>query len=482
MLARSSHTKPILLLVVLVGLGLRLTYIATTGESSFTQTRDGEIAHNIVAHGRWFVYDEKARFYLDAATGRLHRNLQPSEIDYAQLDRGAVFHPESGESIGSATLLAGLWQITGGESYLPLQVLQAIVDALAALLVYHIAMCLFNVRRAAIVAAALYALYPPIAWLTIVPYNDIWAVDFTIAIVATYLQALQSVHRWRWLAVCGLVAGIGSYFRPNVLLIVPVLALATIAMTGWREALRKGACVTVIGALFLIPWTVRNYDDFHAFIPGTSSLWENMWNGLGELPNDVGASRGTHGVYEEVKAVAPQLRPESPAWDDYLKPWVVHAIEHQPLFYLESVAHRAAVATLWNHDTTWMHAGVAPLRGYEGGILAFVVNRPLDLLQYGLQPLVFVFAALALALTWRRWRREHLILVAAALSVLVPYVVVSMEARYVLPAEFVYLIWIGLGADLFLKRLRTRVRLRSTRAARPVMVSGTRAAPTSGDA
>jgi len=470
------RTRICLLLILVAGLALRITYVATTGHSTFTQSRDGEIAHNIVAHGRWFVYNERARLYLDAITGRLHRNVDPAEIDYATLDKGAHFYPESGESIGSSAVLAGLWQITGGERYLPLQILQAILDALAALLVYRIAMRLFKIRRAALIAAALYALYPPIAWLTVVPYNDIWTVDFTIAIVACYLEALGSEHRWRWLVACGLLAGVGSYFRPNVLLVAPILALATIAATGWREALRRGACVTLISALLVVPWTVRNYEDFHAFIPGTSSLWENMWNGLGELPNTFGATLGTHGTYAEVRRVRPDLRPESPAWDEYLKGWVVSAIEQHPLFYLEILVHRTAVATIWNHDETWMHRGVAPLLDYKGGILAFVVNRPFDLLQYALQPLAFLLAMLALALTWRRRRAEHLILIAIALSVLVPYLAIHVEGRYILPAEFVYLIWIGLGADLLLTRVGARLRSRSASLSTGIRASDRRAA------
>lgn len=468
-----------LLLIVLAGFGLRMAYVATTGHSSFTQTRDGELAHNIVAYGRWFVYDERARLYLDAVTGRLHRNVDPAEIDYSKIDRGARFYPETGESIGSSAVLAGLWEITGGERYLPLQILQALIDALAALLVYRIAMRLFNVTRIALIAAALYALYPPIAWLTIAPYNDIWAVDFTIAIVASYLEALDSEQRWRWLIACGLIAGIGSYFRPNVLLVAPLLAIATIAATGWREAFRRGSAVTLIAALLMVPWMVRNYDDFHAFIPGTSALWENMWNGLGELPNSFGASNGTHGVYEEVRRVRPDLVPESPAWDEYVKGWVVKAIEQHPLFYLKGIVHRSVLATAWNHDETWMRRGVTSPFSYKGGALAYVLDRPLDVLEYVLQPLAFLLALLTLACTWRRWRREHLILLAAALSVLVPYVAIHVEGRYVLPAEFTYFIWIGLGAHLLLERLRSRSR---TRSPARIMVSDRRAVPTSGDA
>jgi 4-amino-4-deoxy-L-arabinose transferase-like glycosyltransferase len=461
-----------LLLIVALGLGLRLTYIATTGHNSNTATDDGELAHNLVADGRWFEYNWQAREYTPPQAHHGY-TVDPQEIDYARLEEGGKFYPESGESVGSSAVLAGLWEITGGERYLPLQILQAILDALTALLVYRIVMRLFGARRAAIVASAVYALYPPIAWFTTNPYNDLWAIDFTVAIVAVFIEALNSDHRWRWLVACGLLAGVGSYFRPNVLLLPPILVLATIGITGWREALRRGACVVMISALLVVPWTVRNYEDFHVFIPATSSFWENMWEGLGEVvPNDFGASAKT--LFAEVKRARPDLRPLSPAWDGYLKGWVVRAIERHPWPYLRLLVRRIWSSTLGNHTTTWMRRGSVSPAAYRGGLLAFIIQQPFDVLEYLVQPAVFLLAMLGLALTWRRWRRQHLILVAVALAVLVPYVLIHMDGRYVLPVDFVYFTWIGLAVDHLVERFRARSHTASipaTRRRRPSTVA-----------
>jgi hypothetical protein len=127
-----------------------------------------------------------------------------------------------------------------------------------------------------------------IAWQTASTYNDIWAIDFTVAIVALYLIAMRSAHRWRWLIACGLCAGIGAYFRPALILIVPALAVATALSTGWREALRRAALATVVACVMLVPWTVRNYKDFHAFVPTRSAFWLTAWGGLNEMRNDFG--------------------------------------------------------------------------------------------------------------------------------------------------------------------------------------------------
>ncbi len=358
----------ILLLIVAAGIGLRITYTATTGDTLKVDSHEGALAHNIVADGRWFVRNPRAEEYVAALTGRRDRLIDPGQ--------------------------------------------------------------------------------------TVNPYNDIWAVDFTIVIVAIYLVVLRSSHRWRWLVACGLCGGVGAYFRPEVLLIAPVLALVTAADTGWREAVRRALVPTLLGVLLLVPWTIRNYEDFHAFIPVRTGFWETMVGGLSELPNHFGVNHFQ--IEEEVLRSHPGAVTETPTWDSYFKPYVIRAIEQHPLFYLEVLVHRVAIATVLMHDNWWMPRGAGGFHGYKGGPLAFVLDRPMVVLEDALEPLVFLLAMLSLAFTWRRWSSRHRILVAVVLCALLPYIAIHVEARYLLPAAFAYFIWIGLGTDLLIERVRQR--------------------------
>jgi 4-amino-4-deoxy-L-arabinose transferase-like glycosyltransferase len=332
-------------------------------------------------------------------------------------------------------------------------------------------MQLFKRRRPALIAAALYAVYPPIAWQTASAYNDIWAIDFTVAIVALYLLAMRSDRRWRWLIACGVCAGLGAYFRPQVLLIVPALALATGFSTGWREALRRVVVTTAIGALMLAPWTIRNYKDFHAFIPTRAALWMTVWGGLGEMANDFGGDFSQEAITDKVHRVRPDLATESPAWDSYVKHYVIRVVEQHPFWYLELLAHRVAIATVWQFEPYWMHIEPGKWSHYKGSLLGFVVSHPLDTLEDALEPAVFLLGILGLGLTWRRRRQQQAILVALVLAVLVPYLAVHVEARYLLPAAPAYFIWIGLGADRLIERVLVRSRRTTARRPRAVTMS-----------
>jgi 4-amino-4-deoxy-L-arabinose transferase-like glycosyltransferase len=458
----TKSTWLMLTVVFVVALGVRLAYVATgQNNPQATDALDADIAHNILDHGRWFYFSEPAALYLSKSTSN---SVDTNSARFAALDK-APQYPAVSEPVGTAAVLTAVWAVVGGRRYLPMQILQAVVDALAALLVYRIALLLFRRRPAALVASMLYAVYLPIAWETIVVYNDIWAVDLTIVIVATYLEALNAAtHRRSWLVACGLLAGFGAYFRPNVLFIPIAIALATMPQLGWRVALRRGLSVFAIAALLLVPWTIRNYEDFHAFIPTRSAFWENMWYGLGEQPNDFGATENVGGtVRAEVARERPDLRFESPAWDAFLKARVVKALEDHPAYYLELVVRRVGQATVFIYGPEWMGRVASPI-GYPGGPLVYVVDHPLGVLGFGLEPAAFLLAMLAMLCTWRRARREHAILIAVVLSVLVPYVAIHVDERYILPATFAYCVWIGLGADLLVERVR-RWRSRAAEAA-----------------
>lgn len=454
-----SRTRLVLLAIFVLAFGVRLAYVASDLHPNYRPWLYGGMAHDIVRDGHWFQINRSAIDfgYTLHSTGPMIEPPDDPQLRYA--DAHPQWEAEIGEPVGEPVVLASLWEITGSERFLPDQILKALLDALTALLVYRIAMRLFKRPRTALLAAGLYAIYPPLAWQVSSPTPDGWAVDFTIAILAIYLEAIHSRHRWRWLILCGVVVGMGSYFRANVLFLPAVLALATITTTGWREALRRGLTVTLIAAALVIPWTIRNYDAFHAFIPIRSGDGQTLWEGLGEVHNDFGALLNDEATYHQVRRTHPHIHYASPAYDSLLLHKAIHAIEHHPLFYLKLLVRRAALATVWARGILWMHGGTVSPFAYGGSMAAYIIDRPLDLLQMLLSPITFMLAILCVGFTWRRWRREHIVLIATALLVIVPYIPFFLEFRYILPAAFTYLIWIGLGADLLLERASRRRRV-----------------------
>ena len=423
---------PALLVLVPIALALRLAVLAADPhpyDNAGLASDHGEMARNIADNGRWFVVNPDALELVSRAQRRDLRLVDPSELDYAAADSGGRYLPEILQPVGAGAVLGAIWSVTGDEQYLYLQLLQVAIDAAMVLLVFWIALALYGRPRAALIAAALYALFVPIATITKVPHLDIWAVDFTIAITALALRAWRSPRPVPWLVATGVATGIGLYFRPGVALLPLAFAAAALPWIRWRRAIAATAVPLAAAALLTVPWVVRNYDDFDRFIPTRIGIGQNLWEGLGELDNDFGAVLDDQVTERQVHREDPSLVYGTPEYDDHLREKAVDAIEEHPGHFAKVVARRAAVTTIALHN----------------------LALPLGLLE----PLLFVLAvALAIA-TWRRFPREHAFLAAVVVATLLPYLALHVEPRYMLPASFVYLIWVALGADLLLDRRHT---------------------------
>ncbi len=466
-----TRTRLLLALIFAAAVGVRFAYVPAhrPQQQAEASVDAGEIARAILADGRWLEVNNRALALMVETGDRDRRLVDPSELNFTAADANPQWQPFVEVEVGTGLMLAGVWDLTGSERYWYGELLEIAVDSLMVLFVYRIVLLLFKRRRAALTAAALYALYPPIAQHAALVTPDIWAVDFTIAIVAIYLEALRSrAHKLRLLLLCGATVGVGMYFRPNLLALVPLLALAS-APKGerWRY-LRGVVLVCVVAVLVVSPWTMINYVNFHRFIPTRMGLGLTLWIGLSEVHNDYGVDGNENVIREQVHRVRPDLVYDSPEYDDYLRGKALRLIERHPLYYAKLVARRVVLSTVGEYESGWMHAdGESPFlyRKRTGqGIVSYLVNRPFDVLEDALQPIVFMLAMAGLMLTWRGRRREHAVLMIVVLATLVPYWLIHSETRYVLPASLAYIIWIAVGADVLTERVSARAGARSARA------------------
>lgn len=418
---------------VVLALAVRLGFLVADPHpyaSSGLAADSAEMARQIDQHGRWFESNIPAATQLGNLQNAEHRLIDPAAVDFRAADAHRRLQHQILQPVGEAVVLAGVWKLTG-EHWLPYQLLMIALDSLMILAVLYIGLSLFGRRRAALIGALLYAVFPPIAWLSTVPHLDIWAVDLTITITALLLRARAAPKPARWLVAAGVVIGLGSYFRPGLLLIAPLMALAAPARVYSRAALRFAVVPTLVAALLIVPWTIRNADVFHRFIPVRIGIGQNLWEGLGEMHNSFGARLDDAGTFAQVHAVRPDLVYGTPAYDSFLATWARHAIRLHPGFYAKLVGKRLIDSTVLVQNTDW-----------GGGVLAKL-----------LEPLLFVVSLVTIIATWRRYGRGHRILFAVVAATLLPYLFLHLEARYVLPASFAYLLWTALGIDLLMGRV-----------------------------
>ena len=189
-------------------------------------------------------------------------------------------------------MLAGIFCVFG------VFTLHAFYAAAALNIIFSAATCVpiyFAGRRiagmgAASVAAWLWAVFPN---AIVIPFQWIWDTSLTALLAAGILwatMALSESRRMRDWCAYGFLWGF-------TLLTNPALAGALPFLLGWavyramREAGGRGQfarAATALGIAILccVPWTVRNYAEFHRFIPLRSNFPFELWIGNNEVFDD----------------------------------------------------------------------------------------------------------------------------------------------------------------------------------------------------
>lgn len=176
--------------------------------------------------------------------------------------------------------LALLSWITGG-SVLASKMLQVIVCAGTAWFVYSLAEKLFN-RRVGIVAGTVYALYG-----TLVMYETMFlipAIFLFFCVWALYrLVAYRQDSRWKTWLLTGIILGLATISRPNILIVLPFLMLWLYFQTDNDRSYLKRArrpALMLAGVLICIaPVTIRNLAVTGDFIAMSSQGGINLYLG-----------------------------------------------------------------------------------------------------------------------------------------------------------------------------------------------------------
>jgi 4-amino-4-deoxy-L-arabinose transferase-like glycosyltransferase len=300
-----------------------------------------------------------------------------------------------------------------------------------------------------LVAAGIAAFYPELVWFA----SHFWAETlFTVLLwwAMERLLAADASSSIKAAAASGLLFGLAVLTRETVLYFLPVAAL----WLAWRRpgGARRAAWLLAVSALVVLPWTLRNWLVYDAFVPVSTSGALNLWQGNTRLSRqqvyeEYWAVHGRIQKYEHARRRAIEaILARQPLWifeklrDEMPAYWAAHG---QPVVHLERGAYGAvtrpralaAVAVVllpYLGVLALFVAGVAALPGGRASfpLLAFLVFYVLlHVVSHGYpryrlpsMPVVFLVAAQG----WVAWRarprpaigREHRLAAAAVALVL----------------------------------------------------------------
>jgi len=195
--------------------------------------------------------------------------------------------------------------------------------------------------RVALIALALGAVYIP---LILVGQSIMSEPLFVLCLLGAIAAVLHS-KRWPWVIAAGVLMGLAILGRANaIILLVP---LAAAVWRGWRAPL----VLCVAAALTVAPWTIRNYDTFHAFVPVSTQFGSAL---AGTYNSEAKADKQNPASWRTLKRV-----------DDY-RP-IYDKIRSTPEPVLEKQLRKASIEFIKAHPA------------YVGTVAYWTTRRMLDL-------------------------------------------------------------------------------------------------------
>lgn len=299
-LSRRIASLSVPVLILGVALAVRLTmierYVPVSPWVAAQTLADAEMGRNLIEGRGWTanrVLIERARAAQNQPGRRIMVDLQdllPVDDSPAnQLSVGAAHSP------GYSTWLAISYWLGGDYRYVYSQRMQAVLDAIGALLVFGIGVRCWS-RTAGVIAGLGYALSPPHAFLanlTVAAATDsFWFLLTAYGTVVTAGAIKEGRSPWRGGALVALAGFCGACMNSTALVLPAVSAGAAVVIAVADRRYLRVAGVLLAAQLMvmvaLTPWAVRNQQRFDQFSFVRGSFWQLAFAAWGELPNPWG--------------------------------------------------------------------------------------------------------------------------------------------------------------------------------------------------
>ena len=219
---------------------------------------------------------------------RGYQRLAESLATTGQFTRYAgtdTFAPEVIRTPGYPAFVAVVYKLFGVGNNTAVAVAQAVVFAAICLLVFALVRRAWN-PRAALLAAALTALYAPLPYFGALVVTELWTALVATAAMVILIRAAQG-GALRDFALAGLLLSATTIVRPAFVLMPFFFALAVPVLVRTQRTvprIKGWGVLTLTAGLTLLPWFTYNYVNLGQFTLSPAGgvgrgLWEGSWQG-----------------------------------------------------------------------------------------------------------------------------------------------------------------------------------------------------------
>lgn len=184
-----------------------------------------------------------------------------------------------GHPPGYPVMIASVFGLFG-ESDAALQIVQLLADSAGAVVVFLIALSLFNTSTATI-AGLLVALAPQFTYNSVMLLPDTLAVLPVLLAVYCLVRATKS-PRLVWFVAAGALVGLSCWLRANAMLLAPFMAAATPLLFERGRRLRYALALVGGSLLVIAPLTIRNAIVYRHFVPVSLGAGQTFLEGIAD--------------------------------------------------------------------------------------------------------------------------------------------------------------------------------------------------------
>ena len=199
--------------------------------------------------------------------------------------------------------LAGIYKVFGYH-YELVWIIQAILHALSAYLIYLICLSIFKnsekKEKIGLWAAVIFGFYPDLIEISAMLMTETLYLFFVCLLVYIFFKYLDSPSKLLLVSL-GVVSGLAVLARPPMLFCLPIVVFYFLKNKKWKET----AIYILIMCAIFTPWAVRNYNIYGATMPFGQAGALNFWignhvgaNGEQETNQEISNFINTHNVVE----------------------------------------------------------------------------------------------------------------------------------------------------------------------------------------
>jgi hypothetical protein len=235
-----------------------------------------------------------------------------------------------------------------GESNTAVQFVQIVCDALAAVLIFLIAIELLPIS-VGVIAGILVAVAPQFAWNSVLLLPDSLAVFPILLAVYLLTRALKRPH-WMPVLIAGVLIGLSCWLRANALLLAPFLGFVVFVLFDRQQRLRYAATLLAGTVLYIAPLTIRNLIVHDSFVPVSLGAGQTMLEGIADydplgrfgIPEtDMGIMKMEAEQYNRPDYYATLFSPDGVKRDRMRLARSFGIIAHHPIWFAGVILQRA---------------------------------------------------------------------------------------------------------------------------------------------